>query len=225
ASFVMLLFSYYFCYYFSLFLFFFFFQAEDGIRDFHVTGVQTCALPIYRFPRAARRRRPATDHFTPQEGHRDHGENGRHRGRPRRDALHADRRVRVHRPRRATRRDRSVGVAADGAADQPFHDSLPRERPGRDGNGGDDLGRLIAHLHRFYGPAPHPSGDWLQTPIYLLRAYAENLPAIDAIDTLRFITRSRIADAGQMKLTAARQAERRIRRATEDNRKRPADLG
>src|SRR5690606_40320401 len=23
-----------------------FFQAEDGIRDFHVTGVQTCALPI-----------------------------------------------------------------------------------------------------------------------------------------------------------------------------------
>src|SRR6266511_4666231 len=28
--------------------FFFFFQAEDGIRDFHVTGVQTCTLPIYR---------------------------------------------------------------------------------------------------------------------------------------------------------------------------------
>src|SRR5690606_39738963 len=25
---------------------FFFFQAEDGIRAFHVTGVQTCALPI-----------------------------------------------------------------------------------------------------------------------------------------------------------------------------------
>src|SRR5207302_6188745 len=29
------------------FFFFFFFQAEDGIRDFHVTGVQTCALPIF----------------------------------------------------------------------------------------------------------------------------------------------------------------------------------
>src|SRR2546421_8178044 len=27
-------------------LFFFFFQAEDGIRDLIVTGVQTCALPI-----------------------------------------------------------------------------------------------------------------------------------------------------------------------------------
>src|SRR5207248_5994752 len=33
------------------FLFIFFFQAEDGIRDRTVTGVQTCALPI--FPRAA----------------------------------------------------------------------------------------------------------------------------------------------------------------------------
>src|SRR5690606_40927379 len=29
------------------FFVFFFFQAEDGIRDFHVTGVQTCALPIF----------------------------------------------------------------------------------------------------------------------------------------------------------------------------------
>src|SRR5690606_40705759 len=28
--------------------YFFFFQAEDGIRDFHVTGVQTCALPIFQ---------------------------------------------------------------------------------------------------------------------------------------------------------------------------------
>src|SRR5688500_19807768 len=26
----------------------FFFQAEDGIRDYKVTGVQTCALPIFR---------------------------------------------------------------------------------------------------------------------------------------------------------------------------------
>src|SRR5690606_33441413 len=29
---------------------YFFFQAEDGIRDFHVTGVQTCALPIFPHP-------------------------------------------------------------------------------------------------------------------------------------------------------------------------------
>src|SRR5437867_5072307 len=29
--------------------FFFFFQAEDGIRDRTVTGVQTCALPIFPY--------------------------------------------------------------------------------------------------------------------------------------------------------------------------------
>src|SRR5206468_5308683 len=31
----------------------FFFQAEDGIRDLIVTGVQTCALPIFAMPRYA----------------------------------------------------------------------------------------------------------------------------------------------------------------------------
>src|SRR5207245_8117897 len=36
------LYSFLFCYFL-----FFFFQAEDGIRDATVTGVQTCALPIY----------------------------------------------------------------------------------------------------------------------------------------------------------------------------------
>src|SRR2546430_10385500 len=33
--------------YYDLVFFFFFFQAEDGIRDLTVTGVQTCALPIW----------------------------------------------------------------------------------------------------------------------------------------------------------------------------------
>src|SRR3989442_8269251 len=47
----MILFSYFSlilicCYHF----FFFFFQAEDGIRDADVTGVQTCALPISKWP-------------------------------------------------------------------------------------------------------------------------------------------------------------------------------
>ena len=32
-----------------MFCVFFFFQAEDGIRDVAVTGVQTCALPIYAY--------------------------------------------------------------------------------------------------------------------------------------------------------------------------------
>src|SRR5216684_7591925 len=51
-----------------LYVFFaFFFQAEDGIRDVAVTGVQTCALPIY--PHA-----PATPDAARHRGH--HGELG-----------------------------------------------------------------------------------------------------------------------------------------------------
>src|SRR2546429_9662210 len=40
-------------------LFFFFFQAEDGIRDVAVTGVQTCALPIWPSCRSDTRAREA----------------------------------------------------------------------------------------------------------------------------------------------------------------------
>src|SRR5256885_3340125 len=40
---------------------FFFFQAEDGIRDYKVTGVQTCALPIW--PAVTRRIRQSCDHL------------------------------------------------------------------------------------------------------------------------------------------------------------------
>src|SRR5256885_7797567 len=42
----------------------FFFQAEDGIRDYKVTGVQTCALPIFGPLLQLRIRHPtiATDH-------------------------------------------------------------------------------------------------------------------------------------------------------------------
>src|SRR5690349_24556314 len=47
---------------------FFFFQAEDGIRALYVTGVQTCALPIFQGPR----RRMARG----LEGAADAGEDG-----------------------------------------------------------------------------------------------------------------------------------------------------
>src|SRR5215470_19854190 len=47
----MIIFLFNYCFVFYIFIsiniiFFFFFQAEDGIRDATVTGVQTCALPI-----------------------------------------------------------------------------------------------------------------------------------------------------------------------------------
>src|SRR5438034_7518963 len=44
-------------FFFLFFYFFFFFQAEDGIRDHCVTGVQTCALPISVRRHELRRRR------------------------------------------------------------------------------------------------------------------------------------------------------------------------
>src|SRR5437588_8965745 len=44
---------FFFCFVVFVFLFFFF-QAEDGIRDHCVTGVQTCALPISSSPSAER---------------------------------------------------------------------------------------------------------------------------------------------------------------------------
>src|SRR5437867_10409666 len=57
--FFVLLFIYFF------FFFFFFFQAEDGIRDRTVTGVQTCALPIFCV-----RHRAVSAHADPVDRHR-----------------------------------------------------------------------------------------------------------------------------------------------------------
>src|SRR5882672_11988148 len=50
--FLFLCFFFFFFYNDYFFFFFFFFQAEDGIRDHCVTGVQTCALPISPIRRA-----------------------------------------------------------------------------------------------------------------------------------------------------------------------------
>src|SRR5688572_30981449 len=44
----------------GVFVFFFFFQAEDGIRDLTVTGVQTCALPISSEPKRPLGRVPSS---------------------------------------------------------------------------------------------------------------------------------------------------------------------
>src|SRR5207249_7657403 len=44
---------------------YFFFQAEDGIRDRNVTGVQTCALPIFASARAPERLRQVVQRDPP----------------------------------------------------------------------------------------------------------------------------------------------------------------
>src|SRR5256886_12454329 len=74
----------------------FFFQAEDGIRDLTVTGVQTCALPIYRA--VAGRRAVVSDEHYRQRGTR------------------AAAQSRKRRPRRLQCLDRTaLGLAAVGA--------------------------------------------------------------------------------------------------------------
>src|SRR2546430_5926620 len=49
----------------------FFFQAEDGIRDLTVTGVQTCALPIFEVSRAGQATLPAFHGEAEREPERD----------------------------------------------------------------------------------------------------------------------------------------------------------
>src|SRR5256885_2454897 len=47
---------------------FFFFQAEDGIRDYKVTGVQTCALPISDIAHVILRERLTTERSPRRKG-------------------------------------------------------------------------------------------------------------------------------------------------------------
>src|SRR5260370_22908537 len=73
--------------------FFFFFQAEDGIRDSSVTGVQTCALPIYPPKCAVPREEPDTLRGKiVSEGMSDPGPTAR-RGEARHHARSEERRV------------------------------------------------------------------------------------------------------------------------------------
>src|SRR5262249_57090334 len=60
----------------------FFFQAEDGIRDWSVTGVQTCALPISpptarSWPPPARTAQPGSGTFLPPSQLPDRDDDGR----------------------------------------------------------------------------------------------------------------------------------------------------
>src|SRR5437879_12679315 len=72
------------CVYLFLVVFFFFFQAEDGIRDTSVTGVQTCALPICH-ARLRRRRDGVDGHAVAAQFARgDDGEGGDARSEERR---------------------------------------------------------------------------------------------------------------------------------------------
>src|SRR5690349_22851755 len=89
------------CSYFCFLFFFFFFQAEDGIRDLYVTGVQTCALPIWAGDRAA-------GHW--QDDRREAGRPVRDRGDPRRPEAEGQVPARARRDHAAARIDRKSVV-------------------------------------------------------------------------------------------------------------------
>src|SRR2546430_487755 len=97
-------------------VFFFFFQAEDGIRDLTVTGVQTCALPIS----AARGGGQARGHRVQRRGER-HGPERRERG-----AGH-------RRPRRTERQHRLPLAGPRRGSNRPPHPPglLPPQPPVR----------------------------------------------------------------------------------------------
>src|SRR5688500_3605156 len=63
-----------------------------------------------------------------------------------------------------------------------------------------DLGRLLPHLSRFYGPH-----DWLSMPTSLLNAYAEQLPRISAEESLQAAERIAVGSG-----TLKRGVDRRI---------------
>src|SRR5690606_39456141 len=107
-----------------LHFFVFFFQAEDGIRDFHVTGVQTCALPIFRGGRVLVRGGARGGQAARDDGGRGVGELGT--GLP----PH----LRSHR--------RAVDVQRQGA--RPVRPGLQLARDGRDG-------RVLASRERQQG--------------------------------------------------------------------------
>src|SRR5437773_10218309 len=137
-----------------LICFFFFFQAEDGIRDRDVTGVQTCALPICVQRGADRRavvRRRA--HALGRDGARG-GRQPRHGavgGNRHPSAVHADLRPgqRARRPgRRARRRHHPGAVELSVRAPGVLPD---RRRGRRAGVAARPVRRRAPHRHRRYG--------------------------------------------------------------------------
>src|SRR5690606_40842784 len=104
---------------------FFFFQAEDGIRDFHVTGVQTCALPISHCARTDRppnRRTPGPAWTASRSGN---DRQGAARPRAARRYRKKNRGIPEHHPDRregeigrAACRERAEGTGSAGAAEE-----------------------------------------------------------------------------------------------------------
>src|SRR5262249_59599753 len=94
-------------------MFFFFFQAEDGIRYWSVTGVQTCALPIFPPSRTA----PAPGRDGGSGLRRDRGRGRRRQPRADRELRRSGRRRRLDDESRSEERRVGKGRRSRGAPD------------------------------------------------------------------------------------------------------------
>src|SRR2546430_5955812 len=134
--------------------FFFFFQAEDGIRDLTVTGVQTCALPIWI---VRRRQHPdPVHHFWEGAARdRDHWAAARHGFRHRQpEGLH---RADVHKAARGVVRGREL-VRRQEAEQLHFHAQALGLRPHR------RFERAAAPDHEEWG-AGSETGERIEDPV------------------------------------------------------------
>src|SRR5690349_24662111 len=105
----------------------FFFQAEDGIRDLYVTGVQTCALPISQSGTLRR------SSFEPHRVRQRRARSARARRRRHRTAAERRRRLRVRQHRRSEERreGKSVGL---GGRRSIKKENRTKQTAGRTGN-------------------------------------------------------------------------------------------
>src|SRR2546426_1825771 len=158
----------------SSMMIFFFFQAEDGIRDYKVTGVQTCALPIYR------RRKSDPDHPDGPENDRI----GHQRNRDDRESGQADR---EHGPEHQELRPGRLGHG--GAAAAPASGPGDRPGPGDRLHDGERRWALPAALPRL------PRRDRLVTRVRHVDADDPRYAARDA--ELRPSPRSRFRDRAE----------------------------
>jgi hypothetical protein len=70
---------------------------------------------------------------------------------------------------------------------------------------------VIAKLHRFYGPAPTPTGSWLDIPEWLFRAYERAQPRLEA-EEYQMVLKNSVAGTGHMKDEDFQQYQRQLER-------------
>lgn len=83
---------------------------------------------------------------------------------------------------------------------------------------------MIAKLHRFYGPAPTSTGNWLDVPEWLFQVYNRAQPRIEA-EEHQLLLKTTLAGSGHMEDTAFQQYQRQLIRQATGGEDRGAAIG